>query len=203
MKRYLVLENGEAFAGLAFGAPCDTVGELVFTTGMNGYIETLTDPSYCGQIVLQTFPLIGNYGIIPADFEGKCCVRGYVVREQCQTPSNFRCEETLDAFLKANNIPGIAGIDTRAVTRILREAGTYLGTALSMPVGLLDLADVCVYGQSDIVNDTLLSAAQAQLDLLTGSSFHTRTIIRRCECEGEITLRGEALSVLHDYLENR
>ena len=68
MKRYLVLENGEGFAGLAFGAPCDTVGELVFTTGMNGYIETLTDPSYCGQIVLQTFPLIGNYGIIPADF---------------------------------------------------------------------------------------------------------------------------------------
>ena len=124
MKRYLVLENGEVFAGLAFGAPCDTVGELVFTTGMNGYIETLTDPSYCGQIVLQTFPLIGNYGIIPADFEGKCCVRGYVVREQCQTPSNFRCEETLDAFLKANHIPGIAGIDTRAVTRILREAGT-------------------------------------------------------------------------------
>ena len=107
MKRYLVLENGE-----------------VFTTGMNGYIETLTDPSYCGQIVLQTFPLIGNYGIIPADFEGKCCVRGYVVREQCQTPSNFRCEETLDAFLKENHIPGIAGIDTRAVTRILREAGT-------------------------------------------------------------------------------
>ena len=124
MKRYLVLENGEVFAGLAFGAPCRTVGELVFTTGMNGYIETLTDPSYCGQIVLQTFPLIGNYGIIPADFEGKCCVRGYVVREQCTTPSNFRCEETLDAFLKENHIPGIAGIDTRAVTRILREAGT-------------------------------------------------------------------------------
>ena len=124
MKRYLVLENGEVFAGLALGAPCDTFGELVFTTGMNGYIETLTDPSYCGQIVLQTFPLIGNYGIIPADFEGKCCVRGYVVREQCTTPSNFRCEETLDAFLKENHIPGIAGIDTRAVTRILREAGT-------------------------------------------------------------------------------
>ena len=93
--------------------------------------------------------------------------------------------------------------DERMRASILREAGTYLGTALSMPVGLLDLADVCVYGQSDIDNDTLLSAAQAQLDLLTGSSFHTRTIIRRCECEGEITLRGEALSVLHDYLENR
>ena len=114
MKRYLVLENGEVFAGLALGAPCDTFGELVFTTGMNGYIETLTDPSYCGQIVLQTFPLIGNYGIIPADFEGKCCVRGYVVREACSTPSNFRCAQTLDAFLKENNIPGITGIDTRA-----------------------------------------------------------------------------------------
>lgn len=124
MKRYLVLENGEVFAGLAFGAPCDTVGELVFTTGMNGYIETLTDPSYCGQIVLQTFPLIGNYGIIPADLRASAA-RGHVAaRAVRQTPSNFRCEETLDAFLKANNIPRIAGIDTRAVTRILREAGT-------------------------------------------------------------------------------
>ena len=71
MKRYLVLENGEVFAGLAFGTPCDTVGELVFTTGMNGYIETLTDPSYCGQIVLQTFPLIGNYGINFDDYESR------------------------------------------------------------------------------------------------------------------------------------
>lgn len=124
MKRYLVLENGEVFAGEALGASCDTVGELVFTTGMNGYIETLTDPSYCGQIVLQTFPLIGNYGIIPADFEGGCHVRGYVVREACSTPSNFRCTQTLDAFLKENHVPGISGIDTRAVTRILREAGT-------------------------------------------------------------------------------
>ena len=124
MKRYLVLENGEVFAGLAFGAPCDTVGELVFTTGMNGYIETLTDPSYCGQIVLQTFPLIGNYGIIPADFEGKCCVRGYVVREQCTTPSNFPVRGNARRVFEGKPIPGIAGIDTRAVTRILREAGT-------------------------------------------------------------------------------
>ena len=123
-KGYLILQDGQVFEGVRFGAETDTVGELVFTTGMCGYVETLTDPSYAGQIVMQTYPLIGNYGIIPADFEGKCCVRGYVVREQCQTPSNFRCEETLDAFLKANNIPGIAGIDTRAVTRILREAGT-------------------------------------------------------------------------------
>ena len=149
MKRYLVLENGEVFAGLALGAPCDTFGELVFTTGMNGYIETLTDPSYCGQIVLQTFPLIGNYGIIPADFEGKCCVRGYVVREACPTPSNFRCAQTLDAFLKENNIPGIAGIDTRAVTRILREAGT-MNAAICDAVPE-DLAPLRAYRSTDPV----------------------------------------------------
>ena len=106
MKRYLVLENGEVFAGLAFGAPCDTVGELVFTTGMCGYLETLTDPSYAGQIVMQTYPLIGNYGIIPEDFEGACCVRGYVVREWCEEPSNFRCQKTLDEFLKEQGIIG-------------------------------------------------------------------------------------------------
>ena len=80
MKRYLVLQDGTVFEGEAFGADIASVGELVFTTGMCGYIETLTDPSYYGQIVVQTFPLIGNYGIIPADFEGKCHVRGYVVR---------------------------------------------------------------------------------------------------------------------------
>ena len=123
MKRYLVLQDGTVFEGEAFGADIDSVGELVFTTGMCGYIETLTDPSYYGQIVAQTFPLIGNYGIIPADFEGKCCVRGYVVREHCTSPSNFRCEYDLDTFLKANNIPGICGVDTREITRIIREYG--------------------------------------------------------------------------------
>ena len=123
MKRYLVLQDGTVFEGEAFGADIDSVGELVFTTGMCGYIETLTDPSYYGQIVVQTFPLIGNYGIIPADFEGKCHVRGYVVREHCTSPSNFRCEYALDEFLKANNIPGICGVDTREITRIIREYG--------------------------------------------------------------------------------
>ena len=123
MKRYLVLQDGTVFEGEAFGADIDSVGELVFTTGMCGYIETLTDPSYYGQIVVQTFPLIGNYGIIPADFEGKCHVRGYVVREYCESPSNFRCEYDLDTFLKANNIPGICGVDTREITRIIREYG--------------------------------------------------------------------------------
>ena len=79
-KAYLILEDGTVFEGKGFGAAGGSIGELVFTTGVVGYIETLTDPSYYGQIVLQTFPLIGNYGIIEADFEGKCCIKGYVVR---------------------------------------------------------------------------------------------------------------------------
>ncbi len=123
MKRYLVLENGQIFEGSAFGAETSTIGELVFTTGMNGYIETLTDPSYYGQIVLQTFPLIGNYGIISQDYEGKCCVKGYVTREWCEHPSNFRSEKSLDAFLKEIGIPGIYGVDTREITKIIRESG--------------------------------------------------------------------------------
>ncbi len=123
MKRYLVLENGKVFEGQAFGAEASTVGELVFTTGTCGYIETLTDPSYYGQIVLQTFPLIGNYGIIPEDYEGHCQVKGYVVREWCEKPSNFRSKGTVDEFLRREGVPGICGVDTREITRIIREAG--------------------------------------------------------------------------------
>ena len=96
---FLVLSNGRVFEGKRIGAAGDSIGELVFTTGMEGYIETLTDESYAGQIVIQTFPLIGNYGIIEEDFEGKSAVRGYIVREECETPSNFRCNYPLDEFL--------------------------------------------------------------------------------------------------------
>ena len=99
------------------------IGELVFSTGMCGYIETLTDPSYYGQIVLQTFPLIGNYGMIEEDFEGKCRVRGYVVREYCDTPSNFRSQYGIDKFLRDNGIPGIYRKKKRQITKILRESG--------------------------------------------------------------------------------
>lgn len=122
-KAYLVLGNKQVFEGYRIGSKRDSVGELVFTTGMVGYPETLTDPSYAGQIIIQTFPLIGNYGIIEEDFEGKCAVNGYIVREICDEPSNFRCQYTLERFLEDNDVPGICGIDTRALTRILREEG--------------------------------------------------------------------------------
>ena len=91
-KRYLILSDGTTFEGEAFGANASAIGELVFSTGVAGYIETLTDPSYYGQIVMQTFPLIGNYGIIEEDFEGECRVEGDVVREWCDTPSNVRSQ---------------------------------------------------------------------------------------------------------------
>ena len=123
-KACIVLANGQVFEGKSFGASGVVLGEAVFTTGMNGYIETLTDPSYFGQIVTQTFPLIGNYGVIDADFESsKIHVRGYIVRSDCKDPSNFRCGRKIDEWLKAENIIGLCDIDTRALTKVLREAG--------------------------------------------------------------------------------
>lgn len=124
-KVYLTLQNGKVFEGYAFGADGKAVGELVFSTGMVGYLETLTDPSNYGQIVVQTFPLIGNYGVMKSDLESKkAWVSAYVVREICEEPSNFRAEGKLEEFLKEQGIVGIYGVDTRELTKILREEGT-------------------------------------------------------------------------------
>ncbi len=120
---YLVLSNGAVFEGTRIGAEKDQIGELVFTTGMEGYLETLTDPSYFGQIVTQTFPLIGNYGVIEEDFEGSSTLFGYIVRELCDTPSNFRSAYPLNDYLVARGIPGLCGVDTREIVRITREEG--------------------------------------------------------------------------------
>ena len=128
MNAYLVLANGMVFAGESIGCPGTTVGEVVFATGMVGFEETLTDPSYYGQIITQTYPLIGNYGMNSEDLESdRVWARGYIVREACTAPSNFRCEMTLDAFLKQHNVIGIQGIDTRHLTRTLRESGVMNG----------------------------------------------------------------------------
>ncbi|MCL2380516.1 MAG: carbamoyl phosphate synthase small subunit [Treponema sp.] len=125
---YLILENGTVFEGKYLGAQGEVTGEIVFTTGMTGYLETLTDQSYHGQIVLQTFPLIGNYGVIPADFESASIgPKGYIVKCPCENPSNFRSEGALDTLLKERGIVGISGIDTRALTKIIRENGVMNG----------------------------------------------------------------------------
>lgn len=125
MKAKLVLENGMIFHGEAFGYLEETVGELVFTTVMTGYQEVLTDPSYYGQIVVMTYPLIGNYGINLEDMQSeKPMVRGFVIKEDAKLPNNFRCEITLDAYLKQNKIIGLKNIDTRQLTKIIRNTGT-------------------------------------------------------------------------------
>jgi carbamoyl-phosphate synthase small subunit len=133
---YLILENGMTFEGKYFGAQGEITGEIVFTTGMTGYLETLTDQSYYGQIVLQTFPLIGNYGVIPSDFESAAVgARAYIVKHPCAAPSNFRSENNLGAFLKERGIIALCGIDTRALTRIIRENGVMNGKISPSPPG--------------------------------------------------------------------
>ncbi len=125
MKAYLILANGTVFCGEQFGAVAEETGEIVFSTSMGSYIEALTDPCYYGQILVQTYPLIGNYGMINSDMESnKIHAKGYIVREICDTPSNFRCEGTLEDFLKEQGIMGICGIDTREITKIIREEGS-------------------------------------------------------------------------------
>ncbi|MCL2220542.1 MAG: carbamoyl phosphate synthase small subunit [Chitinispirillia bacterium] len=125
---YLILENGKVFEGERFGADGDVTGEIVFTTAMTGYLETLTDQSYHGQIVMQTFPLIGNYGVIPGDFEsGGVGAKAYIVKYPCASPSNFRSEGSLGEFLKERGIIGLHGIDTRELTKIIRENGVMNG----------------------------------------------------------------------------
>ncbi len=128
MKAFLILEDGHVFTGRSIGSTREAVSEIVFNTSMTGYLEVLTDPSYAGQAVVMTYPLIGNYGICYEDMESeRPWVDGFIVRELSRMPSNFRCEDTIQNFLEKNDIPGICGIDTRALTKILRESGTMNG----------------------------------------------------------------------------
>lgn len=128
MKKKLILESGEVFYGTGFGAEQDTAGEVVFNTGMTGYQELISDPSYCGQIVCMTYPLIGNYGINRDDYESiEPAIKGLIVKELCDLPSNFRTQITLDELFQKKNLSGISGIDTRRLTRILRNKGVEKG----------------------------------------------------------------------------
>lgn len=127
MKAFLILEDGTVFTGISIGSKREMISEIVFNTSMTGYLEVLTDPSYAGQAVVMTYPLIGNYGITPDMESKKAWPDGYIVRELSRIPSNFRCEGTIQEFLEKQNIPGIADVDTRALTKILREKGTMNG----------------------------------------------------------------------------
>ena len=127
-KGKLVLKDGSVFEGTLYGGKRNAVGEVVFTTGMSGYQETLTDPSFCGQIVVMTYPLVGNYGCNPLFTQGKkCFFQGFVIGELCDCPSNWRNEQSLEDFLIEQDIPTLAGVDTRAITRKIRNHGVLQG----------------------------------------------------------------------------
>lgn len=155
MKAKLILENGMIFEGKAFGYLKESVGEVVFTTGMTGYQEVLTDPSYYGQIVTMTYPLIGNYGINLEDMESDSVkVSGFIVREKCNLPSNFRCELDLDNYLKQEKVIGLEGIDTRALTKVLRNNGTMKGIIVVDEIGEKDVNDrITAYTNKEAVKN--------------------------------------------------
>ena len=162
-KAILVLEDGSVYEGYSFGAEASAYGEVVFNTSMMGYQEMLTDPSYAGQIVVPTYPLIGNYGINEQDFESnKIQVRGFVVREECYQPNHYLSTGTLHQFLAENDIPGISGVDTRAITRRLRSVGVMMGVITSDKTpqqALEQLKKLPSYGSTDFVKQVTTDAS--------------------------------------------
>lgn len=167
MKAFLILEDGTVFEGTHIGADKEIVSEIVFNTSMAGYLEVLTDPSYAGQAVCMTYPLIGNYGICKDDMESRRpWPDGFIVRELSRLPSNFRCDMTIQQFLEQNGVPGIAGIDTRALTRILREKGTMNGM-------------ITTNENYDL--DAIIPKLQ---------SYTTGKVVERVSCKEQYTLQG-------------
>ena len=151
---YLVLEDGSVHRGESMGARVEGHGEVVFNTSMTGYQEVLTDPSYAGQLVTLTYPLVGNYGINPQDYESaRIRVAGFIVREHCDAPSHRQSDRTLEEYLKSQGIPGICGVDTRAITRRLRERGVMMGllTSGSPEAAAAQLAEMPRYDDQDLV----------------------------------------------------
>ncbi|MCR4999574.1 MAG: carbamoyl phosphate synthase small subunit [Lachnospiraceae bacterium] len=161
MKAFLILEDGTVFCGESIGSTREVISEIVFNTSMTGYLEVLTDPSYAGQAVCMTYPLIGNYGITPDMESSRSWVDGYIVRELSRIPSNFRCQGTIQDFLKEQDIPGIAGIDTRALTKILRDKGTMNGMITTNENYNLDeiLPRLKAYRTGDVVSKVTCSEA--------------------------------------------
>jgi len=195
----LVLEDGSVYEGFAFGAEVTGYGEVVFNTSMVGYQEMLTDPSYAGQIVVPTYPLIGNYGTNEQDFESRRIqVRGFVVREECYQPNHYMNSKTLHEYLAASRIPGISGVDTRSITRKLRSVGVMMGMITSDKTpqeALNDLKRMPSYGSIDFVKEVSTEAPYEWEPRLAGSDtayhivaldcglkFNILRILRRMGC---------------------
>ena len=170
MKAFLILEDGNVFEGTSIGSKKEIISEIVFNTSMTGYLEVLTDPSYTGQAVCMTYPLIGNYGIAYQDMESKKpWPDGYIVRELSRIPSNFRSEGTIQDFLEENDIPGIAGIDTRSLTKILREKGTMNGMITTNENYNLD--EILPKLKEYVVKDAVKRSTCSEISHLEGDGF--------------------------------
>ena len=172
MKAFLILEDGTVFTGQSIGAPREVISEIVFNTSMTGYLEVLTDPSYAGQAVVMTYPLIGNYGICYEDMESdRPWPDAFIVRELSRIPSNFRSEDTIQNFLLKYDIPGISGIDTRALTKILREKGTMNG---------------CITTDEHYQIDEIIPKLKA---------YTTGKVVEKVTCKEKYVLNGEGPKV--------
>jgi len=180
----LVLEDGSVYEGYSFGAEVSAYGEVVFNTSMTGYQEMLTDPSYAGQIVVPTYPLIGNYGINEYDFESrKIQVRGFVVREECLAPSHYLSHQTIHEYLAESGIPGIYGVDTRAITRRLRSSGVMTGfiTCDKTPQQALEeLRTAPDYGSIDYVRQVTTDASYQWEPELTDPDSPFNIVVLDC-----------------------
>lgn len=199
-KAYLLLANGVLFEGKSMGVEGTTIGGIVFTTGMTAYQETLTDPSYYGQIVTQTFPLVGNYGTNSDDFESDgTYLSGYIVREHCALPSNFRCESDLDSFLKEHKVVGLCDIDTRQLTRIIRESGVMNGMITTNEITDKEAAlkEINTFTIKDALenvsctkNETFPAVATPKYEIVLFDYGHKRNIMR------ELSIRGCNVTVV-------
>ena len=169
MKAFLILEDGTVFSGTSIGSTREMISEIVFNTSMTGYLEVLTDPSYAGQAVVMTYPLIGNYGVTPDMESKKAWPDGYIVRELSRMPSNFRCTGSLEDFLKEQDIPGIAGVDTRALTKILREKGTMNGMITTNEK--YDLEEILPKLKAYTVGDVVSKVTCKEKYVLPGDGF--------------------------------
>ena len=193
---YLTLQDGQVFAGKSFGAAADVTGELVFSTSMVGYQETLTDPANFGQIVVQTFPQIGNYGVIGANGSSVSYLKAYIVKEWCQDPSNFRCEGDLDTFLKALNVPGMYGVDTRAITRIIREKGSMNARISRHPLSAEEVKALADYK----ITGAVAATASAQREDFFAENARRKVVIWDFGCGkgdvDELTSRGCSVTLM-------
>ena len=196
-KAWLLLQDGTLLAGRNFGASGTVMGEVVFSTAMTGYQEALTDPNYYGQIMIQTFPMMGNYGVNSEDFTGKTFMKGCIVREWCDTPSNFRMEGDINTFLKEQNIVGLCDLDTRSLTVRLRQKGTMNGMITTEEITDIDaaLAKLAAYEIKDAVK-AVTADAPVQPEKLDGKKVAVLDLGSAAPAVKELVNRGCDVTVL-------